>query len=165
MILVSNAGEESISTIQHIAEITWKAAYTSILSPNQMKYMLDLFYSESSLQKQIKDGHRFIVAKEFETVIGFASYSLKSSEESKVYRLHKIYINPGQQGKGAGKILIDFIIQDIKPHNATGLELNVNRQNKALHFYQRRGFRIVKEEDFDIGEGYFMNDYVMILDL
>lgn len=165
MISVSKVAEERIPAIQRLAEITWQAAYTSILSQDQMKYMLDLFYSETSLQKQMKDGHRFIVVKELETVIGFASYSSKSAEESKVYRLHKIYINPDQQGKGAGKILIDFIINDIKPINATSLELNVNRQNKALHFYQKLGFRIVKEEDIDIGKGYFMNDYVMILDI
>ena len=41
------------------------------------------------------------------------------------------------------------------------LELNVNRHNDAFHFYTKLGFSISKEEDNDIGEGYFMNDYVM----
>jgi ribosomal protein S18 acetylase RimI-like enzyme len=43
--------------------------------------------------------------------------------------------------------------------------VNVNRHNKALHFYEKYGFKIIREEDIDIGEGYFMNDYVMELKL
>ncbi len=165
MVAVSKVGTETISSIQQLAEITWKVAYSSIISPSQMKYMLDLFYSESSLQKQMQEGQQFIAASENEQTVGFASYSPKSTREPNVYRLHKIYIDPNQQGKGIGKLLIDFIIADIKPNNATNLELNVNRHNKALHFYEKLGFKIIKEEDIDIGEGYFMNDYVMNLTL
>jgi ribosomal protein S18 acetylase RimI-like enzyme len=39
----------------------------------------------------------------------------------------------------------------------------VNRHNRALHFYEKQGFKIIREEDIDIGSGYFMNDYVMEL--
>lgn len=172
---VSKAGPESISIIQDLAVRTWKVAYSSIISPQQMKYMLELFYSETSLQKQMQEGHQFIIAKENlqlpgyrgnpanNTAIGFASYAVKSSEESNTYRLHKIYIDPTQQGKGIGKLLIGYIINDISSYNAANLELNVNRHNKAMDFYQKIGFKIIKEEDIDIGNGFFMNDYVLNL--
>jgi ribosomal protein S18 acetylase RimI-like enzyme len=39
--------------------------------------------------------------------------------------------------------------------------LNVNRYNKARFFYEKLGFVIMKEEDIDIGSGYYMIDYVM----
>jgi len=181
MITVSKVGTESILTIKCLAENIWKVAYASILSPAQMSYMLDLFYSEASLQKQMDDGHQFILAKEnslltelntnteYNGAVGFASYSVKDTGPAglspNIYRLHKIYIDPTLQGKGIGKLLIGFIINDISTHDATGLELNVNRRNKALDFYQKIGFKITKEEDIDIGNGYFMNDYVMELPL
>ena len=39
----------------------------------------------------------------------------------------------------------------------------VNRMNyKAVNFYFKSGFTIEKVADFDIGDGYFMNDFVMI---
>jgi hypothetical protein len=41
------------------------------------------------------------------------------------------------------------------------LELNVNRHNPATVFYQKMGFEIVYSEDIDIGQGFWMNDYVM----
>ena len=48
-------------------------------------------------------------------------------------------------------------------NECTSLILNVNRFNNAVQFYQHLGFRIVKEENIDIGNGYLMEDYVMDL--
>jgi diamine N-acetyltransferase len=163
MTSIRHAGIEHINLIMDIAGQTWPVAYGDILSPAQMQYMLNLFYSEASLQEQmLQKQHKFIIILDNDAAAGFASYSPKSNEEPTVYRLHKIYIHPGQQGRGTGKFLLDYIISDIKSNNATALELNVNRNNKAQHFYQKYGFEIIKEEDIDIGSGYFMNDYVMM---
>ena len=161
MISITKVGVESIPVIKDQAQITWAVAYASILSPGQMQYMLHLFYSENSLQKQMQDGHQFIIAYHGDIPVGFASYSPKNTDHPKVYRLHKLYINPDQQGKGIGKLLLNFIINEIKHRSATDLELNVNRNNKALHFYLNAGFVIIAEEDIDIGNDYFMNDYVL----
>ncbi len=165
MIPVSKVDIESIPVIQDLAEKTWKVAYSSIISPDQIKYMLDLFYSEASLKKQMQEGHQFIIAREKGKGVGFASYAAKSADEPYTYRLHKIYIAPDQQGKGIGKLLIGFIINDISTHNATNLELNVNRNNKAMDFYSKIGFKVLRKEDINIGNGFFMNDYVMSLPL
>ncbi len=164
MITVTDAGPAHIPVIQELAKITWAVAYAPILSPAQMVYMLDLFYSTDSLKEQMNEGHRFIIAIDEEKPVGFASWSVKTGYTS-VYRLHKIYIDPNQQGKGVGKILLDFVLTDIKTKDATDLELNVNRFNKARQFYEKIGFVVVNEEDVDIGNGYFMNDYVMNLSL
>ena len=45
------------------------------------------------------------------------------------------------------------------------MELIVNRNNKALQFYQHMGMRKLREGDFPIGNGYYMNDYIMGLDI
>ena len=44
------------------------------------------------------------------------------------------------------------------------LDLNVNRHNQAQEFYKKLGFKIIREEDVPVGQ-YFMNDYVMRLNL
>ena len=44
-------------------------------------------------------------------------------------------------------------------------ELNVNRNNKALQFYEYMGMRKLRKGDFPIGNGYYMNDYIMGLDI
>ncbi|MEO7768916.1 MAG: GNAT family N-acetyltransferase [Ferruginibacter sp.] len=162
----TKVGIESIPVIQSLAHTTWAVTYKDILSEAQMSYMLDLIYSAASLQNQIEaHGHQFILATDSEKAVGFASWSVKENPEPSIYMLHKIYVDPGQQGKGIGKILLDFVIADIVPLGAKNLELNVNRHNKALGFYQNAGFIIIGEKDNPIGNGYFMNDFIMNLTL
>ena len=45
------------------------------------------------------------------------------------------------------------------------MELNVNRNNKALGFYLHMGMKKASEGDFDIGNGFYMNDYIMSIDI
>jgi diamine N-acetyltransferase len=162
MIDIKKVGTGAIPVIQNLANITWPVAYGDILTPQQLDYMMELIYSKTSLQKQIEKGQQFILAYADEQPVAFASYSAKENYPA-IIKLHKIYILPNQQGKGIGKSIINYIIADIAP--ATTLQLNVNRHNKALHFYEKLGFKIIAEEDIDIGNDFFMNDYVMEMKL
>ena len=45
------------------------------------------------------------------------------------------------------------------------LELNVNRNNSAVGFYQHLGLKILRQGDFHIGNGFYMNDYIMGIDI
>lgn len=160
MIEIKKVGTESIPVIKSIAETTWPVAYGEILTQEQLAYMLHLIYSESALEDQMQKGQQFIIANDENKAVAFAAYSPKENN-STIYKLHKIYILPNQQGKGLGKLLVDYIIKDIAPCSI--LHLNVNRHNKARFFYEKLGFKIIKEEDIDIGNNFFMNDYVMEL--
>lgn len=158
------ANIEDINSIGFLAQQIWPHAYRGILSDEQLEYMLKLFYSPAALKKQmLKQKHVFILLEDEASHLGFASYS--QTKDAGVYKLHKIYVLPNQQGKGLGKTIIDFIVNDIKPQGAKKLLLNVNRNNKAKTFYERLGFTVIKEEDIDIGNNYFMNDYVMMKQL
>ena len=157
---IRNAEIDDLETIRELAYKIWPSAYEEILGKVQLHYMLDKIYSLSSLQHQFTIlKHQFIMMVEDDTPIGFASFS--AHEDLKVFHLHKIYVLPSEQGKNFGKQVLDYIISAIKTAGATSLQLSVNRFNKALHFYEKQGFKIIREEDIDIGEGFFMNDYVM----
>jgi ribosomal protein S18 acetylase RimI-like enzyme len=154
------ADARDINTIGFLAQQIWPATYKNILSSEQIDYMMELFYSPSALRKQLKeDKHTFVLIEDGEGSLGFASYSKINSNG--IFKLHKIYVLPALQGKGIGKAMIDFIIENIRPGGATALLLNVNRNNKARNFYERLGFSVIQEEDIDIGNNYFMNDFVM----
>ena len=43
------------------------------------------------------------------------------------------------------------------------LDLNVNQLNKAAFFYEKAGFRMIREEEVPIGP-YWMTDFVMRLE-
>jgi diamine N-acetyltransferase len=162
MVTIRAADIKDVPTIHELAHRIWPDAYKDILSPEQLAYMLDMMYSYEALQYQIeKQKHEFFIALEDEQAVGFASISPKFKISESIYRLNKIYVLPEMQHKGIGQKLMAHIISLIKPRGAAILELNVNRNNKAMNFYERLGFKITKEEDLSIGNGYYMNDYVM----
>lgn len=151
---------EDINTIGFLAQQIWPGTYGAILPDEQLQYMLNLFYSPASLRRQmIEDRHQFLIVEHEEEAIGFASWS--ATAEPGVYKLQKLYVLAGQQGKGLGRALLQYIFEAIQPEGASLLRLNVNRYNKARQFYEKMGFAVVKEEDVAIGNNYFMNDYVM----
>lgn len=152
------AFEKDIPLIRDLSMKIWPQTYAAILAAPQIDYMLQMMYSEEALQQQMKQHHEFIIVNDGIATVGFASFSLL---EPGVYKLHKIYVMPQNQGKGTGKFVIGEIIKAMVRKGGTALQLNVNRNNKAKDFYEKLGFTVIKEEDIDIGNGYLMNDYVM----
>jgi GNAT superfamily N-acetyltransferase len=155
---IRKATAEDIPLIRELCFKVWPQTYASIVSQEQIDYMLDKMYSSPSLQKQMDTGSQFILVYDEADPVGFASYFEKAPS---VYKLDKIYVLLSQQGKGTGKFVIGYIINEIKQRGATSLQLQVNRYNKAKDFYEKMGFAVIDEKDFDIGQGFFMNDYVM----
>ncbi|MFT3934033.1 MAG: GNAT family N-acetyltransferase [Chitinophagaceae bacterium] len=156
---IRHATAEDINTIGFLAHSIWSQTYGKILTEAQLQYMLQMIYSPASLKKQMQQQHVFLIAELEEEPVGFASFS--QSSKPGVFKLQKLYVDTNIQGKGLGRALIDAVIEEIQPQKAKALLLNVNRHNKAISFYQKLGFAIIGEEDIDIGNGYFMNDYVM----
>jgi len=160
MITLRKAKEEDIELIQSIAEATWPSTYLDIIGQQQIDYMLEKMYNRGELLRQLMEGHIFLIAEEDEEQYGFAGYSI-IDHEKRTYKLHKLYVLPSAHGKGAGKILINEVFNQIKDAGASALQLNVNKHNKAKDFYLKAGFNIKESVALDIGGGYIMDDYVM----
>lgn len=157
---IKQAAPIDIPMIQQLAQIIWPPTFANILSQPQIQYMLQWMYSEPSLSKQLKEGCIFFIAYQQNLPIGYASWQKLNHAEAK---LHKLYVLPEMQGKKVGFALLQKIIELTQENGLQRLILNVNRYNqKAIVFYLRTGFTIEKEEDINIGNGYFMNDYVMV---
>lgn len=146
--------------IQALAHKIWPIAYKEILSQAQLDYMLNWMYSLESLTQQMQEGHYYFGIYEADEMVGFLDVQPNQSEIG-VLKLNKIYVLPAFHGKGFGYQLIQFAINYAKSEQQKTIELQVNRHNKAKDFYTKIGFTIKEEKDFDIGNGYFMNDYVM----
>ena len=152
--------------IRQLAHEIWPIAYREMISQAQMDYMLAWMYSIDSLQQQVSDGHHFFLASdELNQPLGFSSYSLTDSGAVPVYKLHKLYVHPHLHGKGIGKALLHHIISILQKTGDCQLILNVNRSNKAVTFYQKIGFKILEQVDNEIGNGFYMSDYIMGKDI
>lgn len=161
MTSVRIAEPEDAALIQDLAETTWWPTYEPIVGAEQVSYMLEFFYSTNVVAEQIRSGAQtYLLLYDGQTPVGFAAYSPRE-EDPHVYKLHKLYCLPAEQGKGYGRILLSAVEQAVLAAGEHILDLNVNRYNKAKTFYEHLGFHIIYEEDIKIGQGYEMNDYVM----
>lgn len=158
--LQSILDESQLYSIKELAEEIWPCTYNSILTNGQISYMMDLMYSENALQQQLKNGVLFYLVLFNDKEVGYTAVEPNYKEGDQLY-IHKLYILPQLQGIGLGKKVIESIIDIAKNRKLSSISLNVNRFNKAQFFYEKLGFNIEKEEDIDIGNNYYMNDYVM----
>jgi len=162
MISLRIAKEKDLAIVQHIGTVTYGPTYTDILGQEQVDYMLSKFYSPAALLVQLMEGHIFLIAEDDQKDIAFASYSIVDHENA-VYKLHKLYVLPEAHGRGLGKLLINEVVNKARDAGGKALRLNVNRYNKAKDFYEKAGFVIKETVDIEIGNGFFMNDYIMEL--
>ncbi|MCE2756990.1 MAG: GNAT family N-acetyltransferase [Bacteroidota bacterium] len=161
---IRKAGTNEINTVKSLSREIWMKVYPSIISVQQIEYMLELIYNEAALRRQMLElGHAFILLIENETPIGYASYSKMTPEYQERFRLHKFYLQPAYHGMGLGKMMMNDILKDVLSLQGSSLELNVNKYNPALGFYKKLGFSVISEEVIEIGEGYVMDDYIMEL--
>ncbi len=150
--------------VQEIAFQTWPDTFKEILSEEQITYMLNWMYDLELLKKQINGSHSFYLAEWEQKPIGFLGMEHHHPDNG-VAKIHKIYILPDHQGKGVGKILLDHAIDIARTKGMSAIMLNVNRFNKAVDFYAKHQFKVIREEVIDIGNGYIMDDFVMQYDL
>ena len=150
---------DELSVVKSLAHDIWPRVYDYMISSEQISYMLSMMYNLDKLQQQWGEGVKFVVLEVEGMPQGFVSFE----EKDECIFLQKLYLRPEMQGQGFGKnmlqVAIDFAIDSRKP----SIELTVNRNNKFLEFYMSQGFQIKEEKDFDIGGGYFMNDYILSL--
>ncbi len=157
---IKRATVNDIPVIISLAEQTWPVTYTPIIGEAQLTFMLGKFYSADVLARQMQEeGQQFVLYCDgVGHPTGFASYGPYGND---AYKLHKLYVLPDLQGRGAGRHLVQWIMAELREQGVKTLLLNVNRYNAgAIGFYERCGFTNMRTEDIDIGNGYFMNDYV-----
>lgn len=165
MMTIRKAQKHDCNLINQLASIIFPITYSEILPKQQIDYMMEWMYSPKSLADQMDEGHNYLIAYDSENIpVGYVSVNKEGDD---TWHLQKIYVLPNQQGKGIGDFLfeqaLDYIRdEDKKPFK---IQLNVNRHNKALGFYLRKGMTKIDEGDFPIGNGFFMNDYILELNV
>lgn len=156
---IIKAQESDFKLIAELAKNIWHKHYVPIIGEEQVNYMLEKIYSKNSLTEQtITKKHVFYLIQEEVNTIGFVSIS---SENETDFWIHKFYVLQNNQNKGVGSTVFNEVLKQMNQPKT--IRLTVNRQNfKSINFYFKLGFKIEQVADFDIGNGYFMNDFIMI---
>jgi ribosomal-protein-alanine N-acetyltransferase len=106
-------------------------AYKIELETNPSPWSKDNFFSSFEV------GHKSLVCKYNDVIIGFLIFSLIKKES----HLLNIAVQKKWQKKGAGKILMDVFIKQSKTMGAKKAFLEVRSKNKiAINFYNKYNF-------------------------
>ncbi len=163
--MLIEAKESDLSIIADLARSIWHDHYINIIGVEQVEYMLKKMYALDALKKQISEGQQFYLFKVAEHSDNLGFISISQTQESQWF-INKFYVLTSEQNKGLGAIILQEILSTMLSKDSSKnleIRLTVNRKNyTSINFYFKHGFKIERVADFDIGDGYFMNDFVMI---
>ncbi len=159
--MINFAKIKSDSEIQKLAVLAsaiWHEAFADILTPEQINYMIEKFQSFEAIKTAIdKDNYEYFFISD-ET--GIAGYTGIQQKDDKLF-LSKIYIAKEKRGQKLASKAFDFIETVARKRNLKSIWLTVNRNNThAIEVYKSRGFSIIRTQITDIGNGFFMDDFV-----
>ncbi len=154
---------EQLKEIEKLAVEIWEEHYIPIIGAAQVRYMLAKFQNYDAMLRQInEEDYLYFAINGDGALIGYFAVKPRNN---KLF-LSKLYIASSMRGLGIARQAVNFIINLAEDRQLGQIELTVNKYNKkSIAAYKKMGFIIVKEEVFDIGQGFVMDDYVMQLDL
>ena len=162
---------DEADAVVDLAQAVWRAHYPGIISPAQIEYMLAQRYRPILIKQFMARGDVWLAARAGidegtnnpAELVGFAhAHPFQEGD----YKLDKLYVRTDLQHHGIGAKLLETVADLARRHDLERLVLRVNRENhNAIRAYLKYGFKIATLFDEDIGEGYVMNDYVMVKEL
>jgi ribosomal protein S18 acetylase RimI-like enzyme len=143
-----------------LAQKIWTKHYTPIIGSSQVKYMLENFQSFEAIKKQIEnDDYHYYLVWEKSKLIGYFAFKFKRNEMF----LSKIYLTQEARGKGIARRIIDFLVEQTQNQKLKQIRLTVNKNNSnSIAIYQKLGFKKTDAIVTDIGQGYVMDDFVLV---
>lgn len=152
------ADKESAGKLSALASAIVKEHYDPIIGEEQNDYMIKKFQSAEAIISQLEQGCRYYFVELDGMTAGFIGFFPR---DGKMY-ISKLYIDRRFRRRHLATDSVEFIRRQTIDEGMDSMFLNVNRHNESsIAFYEKIGFRKLYTEDNDIGNGYFMNDYVM----
>ena len=149
---------EQVREVAALAKEIWGEHYRGLLTPGQITYMVYRFQSEEAITLQLSEGYQYRLITVGDEPAGYAAYR---TEEERLF-LSKLYVRKRFRRRGLARRTVDGLNRLCREQGLVALYLTVNRENAgSIAAYLAMGFRKVREQVTDIGEGYVMDDFIM----
>ena len=149
---------EHYKIIETLADEIWNDCYISIISKEQIEYMLKNFQSENIIKEQSQSGSLYFFA---EYNGEYAGYCCIVPENDGIF-LSKFYMKKEFRGKGIAKRLFNHALKPFLAQKPLRIHLTVNKHNAdSIAVYKKMGFAVFNECVNDIGNGFVMDDFEM----
>ncbi|NES99742.1 MAG: GNAT family N-acetyltransferase [Sphaerospermopsis sp. SIO1G2] len=163
MIQIETLSDTNLPELRRISREIWVSHYPQMISMAQIEYMLNLMYGEGVVENEINNLGIFYdqIIKDSQ-MVGYLSYGHEVDNNIDCFKLHKCYLLTSLHGFGYGQMMLSHVLEKAKSMNFESIILNVNKGNiKGIKSYTRFGFKIIRNEVKNIGNGFVMDDYIM----
>lgn len=153
--------DDALLETSKLADEIWHQHFTPLIGIKQVEYMLQKFQSYEAMQRQTeKEGYQYYLLSFNGKNVGYTAIVPNKD----FLFLSKIYVLKDYRGKKIAKTAIAFMIDLCKQSSLSKISLTVNRRNlNTIMAYEKLGFKIIEEKKADIGNDYYMDDYIMEL--
>lgn len=155
--------EDELRRLADMATEIWHQHFITILSADQIDYMVDKFQSYHAMTNQMQtQGYEYYFIMLNGEAIGYTGIR---NDGEKLF-LSKLYIKKDHRKKGYASEVFEQLKEICKERKLKAIWLTVNRFNyDTIEVYKKKGFQTLRTEVADIGHGYVMDDYIMELDV
>lgn len=150
--------DEDIRKVASLAEEIWHEHFTDIIGEAQVNYMVEKFQSYPALKAQISGGYEY-----YQIICDgqIAGYTGIHPEDGKLF-LSKLYVHRDFRGRHLSTKAFHFLTGLCRTRGLTAIWLTCNKHNDhTLKVYDHLGFQTIRSEKNDIGNGFYMDDYIM----
>ena len=159
LVFVPVTQPDQIQSVSDLAGPIWRESFTSIVGPEQVEFMLVDWQSPQAINTQIQEGARYFLAMLQKQAIGYCAWIGNTDGRAKI---SKFYLCSTHYGKGFAQQMMQFLESEAHHAGMHTLWLQVNRHNhRAIRFYHKSGFRIVRDQYQQVGPGFFIDDHIM----
>lgn len=153
--------ERDFPRVADLARTIWLEHYTTIITKEQIEYMLDGRFAPANLHGYLSRTKRWMDVLEIDGgLVGYCSYALTGTPGE--MKLEQLYLLPRLHGQGFGRRMLEHVERRAVEQDCRVLMLQVNKRNeKAIRVYRGAGYGVREEVVVDIGSGFVMDDYIM----
>ena len=150
---------EEIPALAALAAEIWRQHFPPIVGAPMVEHMLKKFQSEPAMTRQVtEEGYHYYFLEWEGNPVGYVGVR---PEEDSLF-LSKFYLRKAYRGRKIGRKAIDFLVDYCREHHKKRIWLTVNRHNlNPIAAYKKMGFREIRTLKADVGDGFYMDDFVM----
>jgi diamine N-acetyltransferase len=152
-----------LEELRKVSEKIWYTHYSTIISNEQIEYMLRKMYGTGIIENEIyNQGIFYDKVLHNSELVGYLSYGSEIIDNTSYLKLHKCYLLTSLHGFGYGQKMLFHVYKKAQEMNLKQIILNVNKRNeKGIKAYSRFGFTIIDSQVKDFGNGFVLDDYIM----
>jgi ribosomal protein S18 acetylase RimI-like enzyme len=154
---LSFANDSEARELSKMANAIWHEFFPGIIGVKQTEYMLMKFQTERAISEQMSEGYQYGFIYDGMEKAGYFSVRMKDG----VLFISKLYLAKEFRHRGLGSAALAEILNMGKISECSYAYLTVNVNNvSACKTYEKIGMIKETEVNNDIGNGFFMNDYI-----